>query len=102
MSVRIGRAKSECSQLQLVRVCHDVCSALQVVSDQIRLWQADTLRVRATTAVLYADFASEVSPHILLAALYFMAGKPSHLSKIPVVTYRGGKTRIHISVYVVI
>lgn len=30
-----------------------------MVADQIRLWQADTQRVRATPAVLYEDFNSE-------------------------------------------
>jgi hypothetical protein len=34
--------------------------ALQVVADQIRLWQADSRRVRQTRAVLYDDFASPV------------------------------------------
>jgi Transcription factor Tfb2 (p52) C-terminal domain len=32
--------------------------ALQVVADQIRLWQADAQRVRQTRAVLYDDFSS--------------------------------------------
>ena len=32
---------------------------LQVVSDQIRLWQADMRRVRHNRAVLYDDFPSK-------------------------------------------
>lgn len=31
---------------------------MQVVADQIRLWQADVQRVRQTRAVLYDDFQS--------------------------------------------
>ena len=31
---------------------------VQVVSDQVRLWQADTQRVRHDRAVLYDDFPS--------------------------------------------
>ena len=37
----------------------DVAAAhAQVVSDQVRLWQADTQRVRSERAVLYDDFPS--------------------------------------------
>ena len=32
---------------------------MQVVSDQVRLWQADTQRVRSDRAVLYDDFPSK-------------------------------------------
>jgi len=32
--------------------------AVQVVADQVRLWQADTQRVRHNRAVLYDDFPS--------------------------------------------
>ncbi len=31
---------------------------MQVVADQVRLWQADTMRVRHNRAVLYDDFPS--------------------------------------------
>jgi hypothetical protein len=32
---------------------------MQVVADQVRLWQADTQRVRHDRALLYDDFPSE-------------------------------------------
>jgi len=38
----------------------DTSAAVQVVSDQIRLWHAETRRVRNTAAVLYGTFESEV------------------------------------------
>jgi hypothetical protein len=54
-----------CAQLQPARPCTAVRAppdrpwrAAQTVADQIRLWQADTRRVRQTRAYLYEAFPS--------------------------------------------
>ena len=48
-----SRMASACTCITSLRM---LCA--QVVSDQVRLWQADTQRVRVSRAVLYDDFPS--------------------------------------------
>lgn len=48
--------QSVCSAVQMVLSGTEELGCLQVVSDQVRLWQADTQRVRHQKAVLYDSF----------------------------------------------